>query len=453
MSSFISSILFFIIAIGILVTAHEFGHFWVARKLGVKVLKFSVGFGKPLFSWKSKKDGVEYILAAIPLGGYVKMLDEREEPVVQSELPMAFNRQPVGTRFAIVAAGPIFNFILAIFLYMMMFMLGVSGAKPIVGDITESSIAQQAGFQKQDLIRSINGEEATTWRDVFIDLMAASLSSEKTHITVENINNDIRERVIHFESDLDVDNEYLLESIGLTRYRPDLPAVIENIVGGGAADRAGLKPGDHIIKADDLIISDWQSWVEYIRSHPEEQIALQIQRDGFTRDIVLTPELITTKNQQFGRIGASVHVPENYGKDLYVIQKLGPIDAFFEGVDKTWTMSALTLKMMGNLILGELPANSISGPISIAQFAGASASAGLIAYLGFLALISISLGVLNLLPIPVLDGGHLFFYLAEIIMRKPLPDQVQLHAQKVGIAILIGVMALAFYNDIVRLFN
>ena len=454
MNGFISSLFYFIVAIGVLITVHEFGHFWVARRLGVKVIRFSIGFGKPLTKWYRKGDETEYVIAALPLGGYVQMLDEREGPVNEHELHRAFNRKPLASRFAIVSAGPLFNFLLAIVAYWFIFVIGVSGIKPVVGDITQGSLAAQGGFQEGDVIVAIDGNRTPIWNTVVLNLLDKNLNKEDVEVTVKDAGNTLHHRHLDFSnSDIAVDRANLLEHIGLQPMRPVIPPVIDDIIQGGAADAAGLMPGDRILSADGELIDNWEDWVNYVRSRPDQLIHVMIQRDGQSMELAMTPERISDENGDIGRIGASVSMPENLAADYRAVEQYSLLESIKVALAKTWDMTLLTLKMLYNMVVGEISVKNISGPISIAQYAGYSASAGLVSYVSFLALISISLGVLNLLPIPMLDGGHLMYYLVELVKGSPVSEQTQMLGQRFGVAILAAVMVLAFYNDLVRLFG
>jgi len=449
---FLSSAFFFVIAIGVLVTVHEFGHFWVARRLGVKVLRFSVGFGRPLLTWRRKNDPTEYVLAAIPLGGYVQMLDEREGPVDEHELDQAFNHKPLLSRCAVVVAGPLFNFLFAIVAYALVFMIGINGMKPIVGPVTPGSLAAQGGFQTMDIIQRVGNTETPTWNGVFLQLLAASLDMQQVTVVVHDEQGIERQRRLAFQSlPAAVDRENLMDMIGFRPYRPILPAVIGQIEAGGAADRAGLRAGDRVIAWDGQAVESWQGWVQLIRDHPEQIRAVIVDRDGQELTLPLQAVRVQTPDGDIGRIGAGVEVPPDFGDGMLTTIRYSPLRALLLGINKTVDMSWLTLRMLGHMISGSVSASNISGPISIAQYAGYSAGIGLVAFLGYLALISISLGVLNLLPVPILDGGHLLYYLVEFVKGSPVSEQTMMLGQRIGIALLLGVMVLAFYNDLVRL--
>ncbi|MCU7874334.1 MAG: sigma E protease regulator RseP [Candidatus Thiodiazotropha sp. (ex Lucinoma borealis)] len=451
MGSLLFTILSFIVALAILITVHEYGHFWVARKLGVKVLRFSIGFGRALWKRTSEVDGTEYVIAAIPLGGYVKMLDEREAPVDPEEQQRAFNRQPLGVRSAIVVAGPLFNFLFAILAFWLIFVTGDTGLKPLVGKVESGSIAEQAGFIPGDEILSVANQSTPTWESVVYILLSEALDSTSLSIQVRDKAGDEQ----HYQlqslglSDLSEDGR-LLQNLGLTPDRPILPPVIGDVLVGEPAEEAGLRPGDRIISVDGSAVHNWNDWVSYVRERPSVALNLEVDRDGETIPMVITPATIESEGETIGRIGASVTVPDNLMDDYRAVIKYGPVEAIGQSVTKTWDLSLLMLRMLGKMVIGEVSVKNLSGPISIADSAGKSASYGVSYFLKFLAVVSVSLGVLNLLPIPVLDGGHLFFFLIEAIQGKPLSERFMEQGQKIGLLILLGVMGLAFYIDLNR---
>jgi regulator of sigma E protease len=450
----LSSAFFFVIAIGVLVSVHEFGHFWVARRLGVKVLRFSIGFGKPLLRWRRRDDPTEYVIAAIPLGGYVQMLDEREGPVEAFEQHLAFNRKPLLSRCAVVIAGPLFNFLLAIVAYWAIFVLGVNGLKPIVGDVTPGSLAAQGGFQSRDVIERVGGTDTSTWDAVILELLSGSLQSEPLIVEVKDQDGAERRRELAFQSLSEtIDQEKLMETVGVRPYRPSLPAVIGQVELDGAAAESGLRSGDRLLSWNGGVVETWSAWVNVIREHPEQTGELVIERDGGRVVLSLTPRRVQTVNGDIGRIGAGVAVPPGFGEDVTTTVRYSFLPALGMAIQKCYSMTSLTLNMLGHMVTGSVSAKNISGPISIAQYAGMSAGMGLVAFLGYLAIISISLGVLNLLPIPILDGGHLLYYLIEAVKGSPVSEQTMIFGQRIGIAMLVSVMVLAFYNDFVRLFS
>ncbi len=452
MSSVLSSFFFFIIAIGVLITVHEFGHFWVARKAGVKVIRFSIGFGKPLFSWRRANDETEYVIAALPLGGYVQMLDEREGEVAPEELDRAFNRKSLASRTAIVAAGPIFNFVLAIAIYWLILMMGVSGVKPIVGDINDASLASAGGFQRGDVITHIDGTETVTWGTAVLELLDSSLGEDVIEVRVLEDGVSSKTRLLDFSTPgLALERKNLLESIGINMMRPKIPAIIGEVVPGGAADSAGIVTGDRLLTVDGESIVDWEGWVHRVRANPEKNLQVELERAGTIVTLDLRPARLETKTGVIGRIGATVDYPEGLFEQFNAVERYSFFTALNKALVKTWDMSMLTLRMLGNMVIGNVSVENLSGPISIAQYAGSSAGIGFVAFASFLALISISLGVLNLLPIPMLDGGHLFYYLIEWIKGSPVSEEIQMMGQRIGIALLATVMIVAFYNDIERL--
>ena len=454
MSSIFFSLVSFIVAIGVLVTVHEFGHFWVARRLGVKVLRFSIGFGKPLWKRTFGADNTELVIAAIPLGGYVKMLDEREGEVDAAEAERAFNRQSLRTRIAVVVAGPAFNFLFAIFAYWLMFVAGVPGLRPVVGDVTPASYAAQAGIVRGDEIVSIENKLTPTWEAVVLELLDASLDEQSSVLlTVTGADGTDRRLAAGFEdSGKLLQKGGVLENFGLSPWQP--PAVIERLVAGGAGDRGGLRSGDQVVMADGTAISYWSQWVDYVRERPEQLIRVQVLRDGRELMLELVPEKTTDNGQQIGRIGAYVRLPsEEQRATMRVVVRHGLLEALPAALGKTWSVTTLTLRTLWKMVTGVASVENLSGPISIAKYAGQSAAIGLATFLGFLGIVSVSLGVLNLLPVPVLDGGHLLFYLLEWIKGSPLSEVAQLTGQKIGIAMLLALMSLAFYNDIMRLLD
>ena len=451
------SVFGFIVAIGVLVTVHEFGHFWVARKLGVKVLRFSVGFGKPLLMKRAGPDQTEYVVAAIPLGGYVKMLDEREAPVDDAELDRAFNRKSVWRRFAIVAAGPAFNFLFAIVAYYLIFLAGISGVKPVIGEIDNPSPAYMAGVEAGDLILSVNGVETVSWEKARFTLLEESVSADRIVLEVQSPDLQIRERVIDVSrlELLKKDQIDLLRDLGISRWRPQIPPHIAEVLPDGAAEQAGLQADDLIVSLDNVTVESARHWVQLIRDNPERDMRLRVMRDGEETELTLRPRSRTENGETFGYIGVRnrVEIPESVRREMLVVERYGPIEGLVAAADRTWRMTWLTLRVLGKLVTGEASVKNLSGPITIAHYAGVSARVGLEPFLGLLAIISISLGVLNLLPIPMLDGGHLFYYLIEIFKGSPVSEQTEIIGQKIGIVLLLCLMSIAIYNDLLRLVN
>lgn len=451
-SSPLISLLALIITLGVLITVHEFGHFWVARRLGVKVLRFSIGFGKPLWRWRGQDD-VEYVIAVLPLGGYVKMLDEREGEVPADQLHQAFNRQSVGSRIAIVLAGPLCNFVFAIFAYTCMFLIGVPGIKPLMDTPAAGSLAEAGGFRKGDLIMMVDGESTPALGSVMLALVDRAMAEEIIQVEVKDIDGRTRIRTLDTRHAPESDEEVrVFEQMGLTPWQPMLPAVIGQVLPEGAASRAGLQPGDRIVLAGGESVTDWQHWRSIIERYPDQPLSVRIERNGVEQTLELIPGARENRQGEWtGFIGAVAEMPPDLAENLRVVVRYGPLDAIGAAIGKTWDMSQLTLRMLGRMLIGKASLDNLSGPLTIAQFAGQAASAGLIAFLSLLALVSISLGVLNLLPVPVLDGGHLLYYLIEAIKGSPLPEAIQHAGQQVGIALLLLLMGLALFNDFNRL--
>lgn len=454
MNGFLYSIVFFVVALGLLIAIHEFGHYWVARKVGVKVLRFSIGFGKPLWQRVGKVDGTEYVIAAIPLGGYVKMLDEREGPVAEEELHRAFNRKPLKSRVAVVAAGPLFNFVFAIFAYFLLFNIGVPGLKPLVDNVEQGSPMYKAGLQHGDEIVAIGSKETPTLEAVRLELVGKVMKGGMVDVAVKH-DTGVEEVLSLDVSDTPVDaiQENFLQYLGMTPMRPKLEAVLGELQADGAAKAAGLQSGDKVLTVDDQAIEDWVAWAEYVRERPEQKIQVLIERDGAQMIVPVTPARIELQDTVIGRVGASPEVPEGLFDEFRAIQHYSIIDAIPAAISKTWDMSILTLRMMWKMLSGQASIENLSGPISIAQYAGQTAQIGIIPFLSFLAIVSVSLGVLNLLPVPILDGGHLLYYLVEFFKGSPVSEEAQIVGQKVGIVMIGGLMFLALFNDINRLFG
>lgn len=450
------TVLAFILTLGILVTVHEYGHFQVAKWCGVKVLKFSIGFGKPLWSRKVGSDEMEFIIAAIPLGGYVKMLGEdsaaNAEESISQDMSRALSRQSVGKRMAIVLAGPFANLLLAVILYWMLFMMGVVGMKPIVGKVLDNSPAAVVKISAGEMIQKINGKNVTTWQDVRWILLNESL--KRNSVEIQSIND--RKEIHLYQLDVsDIDYEDvehdILVKLGLIIYQPDIPARIGEIVKNSPAEIALLKAGDLVLALNNKKVDNWESFVQEIRLHPGKPLKIMVLREDKELYFTVTPESVVENNKTIGRIGATFKMDQSKLDKFFVTTHYSITGAFAKAVEKTWDTAALSLKMLGNMILGNVSWKGMSGPVTIASYAGQSANMGIKVFIGFLALISISIGVLNLLPIPILDGGHFMYYMVEFFTGRPVSEAVVGVGQRLGFFILGCMMILALYNDINRL--
>ena len=433
----------FAVALGTLIIVHEFGHYVVARWCGVKVLRFSVGFGRALASRRMGRDGTQWVLAAFPLGGYVKMLDEREGEVAPAERHRAFNRQPVRSRFAIVLAGPLANFLLAVVVYWLLFMHGVPGSRPVVDNPLPGTPAAAAGFHSGDTIVDIAGRPARTWEEVRLALLKEAVARRSVEVEVREDAGTVQFHKLDLSG---LGPERLtgdfLDAVGLQPLKGGLKPVIETVIAGGAAERAGIQMGDRILAVNATPITSWDQLVKAIRASPGVAMELTVRRSSGERLAVrVTPDVALDNATPIGRIGVGPFISVRY--------PLGT--ALWQGAKKTWDMSLFTLEMLGRMVIGEVSLKNLSGPITIADYAGQSAQMGWMAYVSFIALISISLGVLNLLPVPVLDGGHLMYYVAEIVRGKPVSDRALEIGQRIGMVVLFSLMAFAIYNDIYRL--
>ena len=444
----------FVVALGVLIVVHELGHYLVARWCGVKVLRFSVGFGRALATRRFGPDRTEWVLAAIPLGGYVKMVDEREGPVAQEDLPRAFNRQSVWRRFAIVLAGPVANFLLAIALYWGLFMGGVQEAKPIIAAPEAGTVAAQAGLMRGDTIRAINDDPVTTWQEVRWQVLQLALDRKNARLEVQGAAGGLDWRTLDLaQVKADEVEGDLLSRLGLRLFRPAVPPAIGQVVSGGVAERAGLHARDRVLAIDGQPIATWDALVAKVRGSPGRGLSLDVERAGKRLRIQLTPEPVALGAETIGRIGAGPYVEPGAMSAYLVDVRYGPWESLVRALSKTWEMSVFSLRMLGKMLVGEVSWRNLSGPVTIADYAGQSAQLGLLPYLAFLALISISLGVLNLLPIPLLDGGHLMYYTIEVLKGSPVSERVMELGQRAGLVVLLFLMAFAFYNDINRLIS
>lgn len=449
MLAFFWSLGAFILALGILVAVHEWGHFYVARKCGVQVERFSIGFGKPI--WRRQgKSGTEYVIAMIPLGGYVRMLDGRIDDVPPELEEKAFNHKPVLQRMAIIAAGPGVNFIFAFFALWLMYLVGLETVKPVVKAVEDNSIAEIAGVKAGDEIISIDGRRTPDWEAVNLE-MVSNIGGENTVVTVRNASNSEKEVTFNLTTwNFDPDIESPLSSLGLTPFRPD-PTLTVGFVGeGSAAQEAGLLPGDKITALNDDELSSWNALVDVIVDNPGETISLAIERDGQQRTLRATIARRDTAQGQSGYLGVSPTF-EPWPEGYVFTHQYGIIEAIGIALDKTWRLMTLSVEMIGKLLTGDVSVKNLSGPISIAQGAGTSAGYGLAYFLSFLALISVNLGIINLLPLPMLDGGHLMFFIVEWITGKPVPEAVQEWGYRIGGVLLFMIMGIAIFNDIARI--
>ncbi|KAB2825565.1 sigma E protease regulator RseP [Aliivibrio finisterrensis] len=452
MSELLWNLASFIIALGILVAVHEYGHFWVARRCGVIVEKFSIGFGKALWS-KKGKDGTEYSISMIPLGGFVKMLDERVDEVPEELKKHAFNNRPLWQRSAIVAAGPLANFLFAVVACWLAFMIGVTALKPVVGHVDNGSIFSQAGISPGVELKAISGIQTSDWEAVNMAIVShiGDESMTVTYSDKENIGVDVTKRLDLTNWVFDPEKDSPMLSLGFLPYRPELTLDVANVSSNSAAEKSGLLVGDRLLSVNGQTLTEWQGMVDVIQANPNKAVIIAVMRDGKEITLTLTPdskEMATGKIIGFAGVSPIFEEwPEGYRYD----KQYGPIVAFGKAIEKTGSIIDLTLTMTKKLFTGDVALNNLSGPISIAKGAGTTAEYGLVSFLGFLALISVNLGIINLLPLPVLDGGHLLFFAIEGITRKPVPEQVQEIGYKVGTVMIMSLMAVALFNDFMRL--
>ena len=453
MIEFLGSIWWLAVALGLLVTFHEYGHYWVARRMGVRVLRFSVGFGRPLWSRRAA-NGTEFVIAAIPLGGYVKMLDEREAPVPPEQLDESFNQKTLGQRSAIVAAGPIFNFIFAVAAFWLMFMIGIPESRPVIGP--PEGIAAEAGLQSQDMILNVDGQSVQTWTHTLLALVPAALDRKTIAIEAEDINGIRRQLLLPLDQlGDDFSEDETLEQIGLAPWRPDLPPNIGEVTPGSPADRAGLRVGDRIVAIGSEPIQGWQQIARLIPAQAEAQaiLTVTIERNGRSFDRQITPEIIEGRPTIGIRPPALDAEQQALIERSFMILRHGPIQALGAGFGETWRLTSGTLGILARMITGKASLENLSGPITIARMANSSAQLGVSRFLFFLGLISLSLAIINLLPIPMLDGGHLLYNLLEWIKGSPVSENGQIAGQYLGLLFIVGLMSIAIFNDILRLFD
>ena len=440
----------FVVALGVLITVHEFGHFWVARRCGVKVERFSVGFGKALWRWRDRL-GTEFVIALIPLGGYVKMLDERVDTVSPEQHHLSFNRKTVWQRAAIVSAGPIANFLFAVVAYWLVFIIGVPGVRPVVGEIVPNSIAYMAQMSPGMELKAVDGIETPDWDTARLTLIG-KIGDNSVTIDVAPLGSSavVRKTLDLRDWQVNPEKQDPASSLGMVPRMPQIDAVLTQIQEGSAAQKAGLQVGDRIVKVDGQPLTRWSVFASTVRDNPDVDIALDIERNGVTLSLILTPVSKTAGGRVEGFAGVVpkvIPLPEEYR----TVRQYGPFSAIYQAADKTWQLMRLTVSMLGKLITGDVKLNNLSGPISIAQGAGMSADYGLIYYLMFLALISVNLGIINLFPLPVLDGGHLLFLLVEKLKGRPVSERVQDFCYRIGTVVLMLLMGLALFNDFSRL--
>lgn len=454
MSDFPLYLAAFAVVLGVLIVVHEFGHYLVARLCGVKVLRFSVGFGRPIWQRTLGRDGTEWAIGLFPLGGYVKMLDEREGEVAEDELHRAFNRQSVRRRSAIVAAGPAANFLLAILLYWGIFIHGSEELLPILGAPPANTPAAVAGIANGEQVRTVDGVPVSTWSDFRWLVLKKAVGQETVQLETVNKQQEIAFRTLPVaelaERNWQGDP---FEQLGLKFYRPRIKPVIGKVLPGGAGERAGLRVGDEVIEISGVPVGSWTDVVMTIRESADKTLSFDVLRNGQTVSIDVKPERVAESGKTFGRIGVGVLDDAQARREVRAFISYGWLDAGRKAVQETWEQSSFSLVMLGKMLTGEVSWRNLSGPVTIADYAGQSAKLGLEYYLKFMALVSISLGVLNLLPIPVLDGGHLLYHMIEVVKRSPLSERAMEIGQQIGLSILLVLMAFAFFNDINRLLS
>jgi regulator of sigma E protease len=449
-------ILAFLVAIGILVAVHEYGHFWMARRMGIKVLRFSIGFGRVLWSRRGSDD-TEYAFSAIPLGGYVKLLDEREGPVDPALASQAYNRKPVWRRILVLLAGPFANFLFAAVAYWILLVVGTSALKPVIGEVTADSIASRAGLQPGDAIVGVAGKVVTTREGAVLAILDRLMDGTSIELAVQGAGGTASPRALQFVIEGDrralTEPGALMSGLGFDFWYPTIPTEIGKIVPGSPADKVGLQIGDRVVAVAGQPVADFQAMVKIVQPSPGKTLTFAIDRKGERLDVPIEVEAQREGDRMIGRIGiqpaAGLAVPAS----MRTIERFGPVSAVGHAIEKTWDMSLLTVRMIWNVATGDVSVKNLSGPINIAEYAGFSARQGILSFLSFLAVVSVSLFVLNLLPIPILDGGQVVYQLAEVVKGSPLSERAQAVGQQIGILLLLVLMSFAFYNDLARLFS
>jgi regulator of sigma E protease len=450
----LSYVLAFLVAIGVLVAVHEYGHFWMARRLGIRVLRFSIGFGRPLWSRRGA-DGTEYAVAAIPLGGYVKLLDEREGPIDPGLAAEAYNRKPVWARILVLLAGPLANFLFAVAAYWVLFVAGVPALKPVVGDVAVESTAARAGLRPGDEILGVGSKDTGTREEAVLALLDELMNGQAVEMRVTDGRGDSRLVRLDVAGDLHALTEpgALLPGLGFDFWYPAVPARVGKVLPGSPAERAGLREGDEILAVNDEPVADFAALVALVQPKPGVRLDFTVERDGGTLSMPVEVEAQREGERLVGRIGVQPAAPAALPEGMRTLERHGPLGALVHATDKTWSMSVLTVRMLWNVVTGDVSVKNLSGPINIAEYAGFSARQGILSFLSFLAIVSVSLFVLNLLPIPILDGGQIVYQLAELAKGSPLSDRAQAVGQQIGLLLLLVLMSFAFYNDLSRLFS
>jgi regulator of sigma E protease len=450
----LSYVLAFLVAIGVLVAVHEYGHFWMARRMGIRVLRFSIGFGKALWTRRGA-DGTEYAIAAIPLGGYVKLLDEREGPVDPALASQAYNRKPVWARILVLLAGPLANFLFAVVAYWVLFVAGIPALKPVIGEVEADSTAARAGLQAGDEIVRVGAQAAGTREAAVLALLDELMNGQAIEIDVRDEAGATRAVRLQIDGDRRALTEpgALLPGLGFDFWYPVVPARVGKVLPGSPAERAGLREGDQVLEVAGQPVADFPSLVATVQPKPGSRLEFTIERDGQVLTVPVDVEAQREGERLIGRIGVQPAAPEALPDGMRTLERYGPVEAVAKATGKTWGMSVLTVRMLWNVATGDVSVKNLSGPINIAEYAGFSARQGILAFLSFLAIVSVSLFVLNLLPIPILDGGQVVYQLAELAKGSPLSERAQAVGQQIGLLLLLVLMSFAFYNDLSRLFS